>query len=81
MSRAPPAMGRASGSVCHVQTPPLCSETGSASASAARVSTARPEPAMVKKKNYLPSWSFDDSQPTLAFKILVFFFKFSWRGL
>lgn len=49
MSRAPSAMGQASGSVCHVRTPPLCSETGSVSASAARVSTVRPESATVKK--------------------------------
>lgn len=49
MSRALSAMGRASRSVCHVQTPPLCSETGSALASAARLSTVRPESATVKK--------------------------------
>lgn len=48
MSRARSAMGRASGTVRHVQTPPLCSETGSASASAAHVSTVRPESATVK---------------------------------
>lgn len=49
MSRALSAMGRASGTARCAQTPPLCSEMGSASASAARDSTARSESATVKK--------------------------------